>query len=129
MSQYTFFSDEEAKGIEPETMAKLDMARKYAGVPFTITCGLRSPDSNASLVGAVSDSAHLPDANGLSHAVDFDFGGTDAGLFAAVKGLTQAGFTRIGIYFDENDKPHHIHCDTDATKPQGVIWLLKEQNC
>ena len=129
MGRWTYFTDDEAKGIEDETMAKLDMARKYAGVPFTITCGLRNASANASLAGAVSDSAHLPDSSGLSHAVDFDFGGTDAGLFSAVKGLTMAGFTRIGIYFDSNDKPHHIHTDTDATKPQGVIWLLQEKNC
>ena len=130
MGRWTYFSDQEAQGIEDETMAQLDMARKYAGVPFTITCGLRSASANSALVGAVADSAHLPDSNGLSHAVDLATG-NDNILFCVVKGLIQAGFTRIGIYFAPDggkNTPHHIHVDDDPAKPQSVMWLLQEKN-
>lgn len=137
MSLYTYFTDAEAEGMEPEFMAKLDMARKYAGIlrpglKFIKTCGLRTPEHNAGLIGAVTDSAHLPDANGLSHAMDFDFGGDDFSLFAALGGLYQAGLKRIGIYYtmvDGKFTPHHLHVDDDTTKSQGVIWSLLEQNC
>lgn len=106
---YKHFSDEEAKGLSPELMSKLDTAREVAGVPFLITSGLRSCDANTAALG-VEGSAHLS-----GKAVDL---ACSDGLtrFNMVRGLLAAGFVRLGVY----DK--HCHVDVDDTKPPNVIW-------
>lgn len=110
MNKWTYFTDEEVKGLDNELVSKLDTARKVAGVPFRITSGLRTCAANTSALG-VENSSHL---KGL--AVDL---GLDAGSdrFAIVKALLGAGFVRIGVY----DK--HVHVDTDPDKPQSVMWV------
>ena len=107
---YKYFTDDEAKGLNPELMSKLDSARGVAGVPFRITSGLRTCAANDAAMG-VEGSAHL---KGM--AVDL---GVDSGSdrFAIVKSLLAAGFVRIGCY----DK--HVHVDLDPDKPQNVIWV------
>lgn len=107
---YKFFSDEEAKGLDPELMSKLDTARAVAGVAFRITSGLRTCAANDAVLG-VEGSSHIS-----GKAVDL---GVDDGTsrFAIVKGLLAAGFVRVGVY----DK--HIHADVDGTKPQNVCWV------
>lgn len=120
-------------GVGDDLMAMLDMARGRSGIPYTLTCGLRTPDKNAGLKGAVCDSAHLPDAMGFCHAVDLACP-DDHSLFCIVFGLLMAGFRRIGIYVTRCDSdpmkliPRHIHVDDDMTKPLDVIWVLIEQN-
>ena len=119
-------------GIGDDLMQMLDIARGRAGIGFTITCGLRTPAKNASLAGAVCDSAHLPDADGVCHAVDLECQ-DDHSLFCMLFGLMMAGFRRIGVYVIlDSDKtkfiPRHIHVDDDITKPLDVCWLLLEQN-
>lgn len=126
VSNYKYFSDEELKGLDKELCAMLDLARDRAGVPFIITSGLRTPEQNSNLNGAVSDSAHL---SGL--AVDLALSGSDHILNRILYGLFQAGFDRIGLYFSVEGKslvPHHLHCDIDKTKPTQVTWSLLEQN-
>jgi len=110
MSQYHFFTDEEVQGLDKELCAMLDMARGQAGVPFVITCGLRTPEQNAALPEAVQDSAHL-----TGNAVDLACGDS-ATRFAMIRGLLLAGFTRIGVY------SAHIHADNSVTLPQNVCW-------
>jgi len=129
MSNFKWFSNEEVKGLDRELCAKLDMAREHAGVPFIITSGKRTPEHNATLVGAVSDSAHL---TGL--AVDLATG-DDHTKNRIMYGLITAGLaSRIGEYFTIDPTnpnrliPHHIHVDIDTTKPQQVTWSAMENN-
>ncbi len=122
-------------GLEPELISMLDVARGKSGIPFTISSGLRSPEKNASLAGSAQLSAHLPDANGLSLAVDLVCE-DDHALWSMYFGLVQAGFRRIGLYFaicSDNPKrlvPRHIHVDisVDAQHPLEVTWCQLEQN-
>ena len=107
---YKFFSEEEAKGLDPELMSKLDTARAVAGVPFKITSGLRTCDANTAAMG-VEGSAHL---SGKAVDLALDDGSS---RFAIVKGLLAAGFVRIGVY------DRHCHVDVDITKPQSVMWV------
>lgn len=111
MALSKWFNDKSAEGLNEDLISKLDQARDYAGIPFIITSGLRTPETNKSLTGAVEDSAHL---SGM--AVDLRIYTTVA-RFKIVKALLDVGFNRIGIY----DK--HIHCDIDKEKPQNVIWI------
>lgn len=126
---YNYFTDEEVTGLDRELCAKLDAARDKAGVPFVITCGLRTPQQNACLHGAVADSAHL---SGL--AVDLATG-DDHTKNRIMYGLAMAGLAdRVGEYFAVDPAnpnrliPHHIHVDCDPTKPQQVTWASFERN-
>lgn len=110
MNKPNFFSPEEVAGLDQELVAKLDWARGRAGVPFTITNGLRTQDQNDS-VGGVQDSAHL---RGL--AVDIRCVSGD-NRFKMVNALFLAGFRRIGVY------DAHIHVDLDLSLPQEVLWV------
>lgn len=113
-------------GLDTELMAKLDLARSKAGLPFIITSGKRTADQNAALNGAVTDSAHL---TGL--AVDIALSGSDHILNRVLYGLYAAGFERMGVYYSlEGTKlvPKHIHADIDITKPSQVTWSLLESN-
>lgn len=125
---WTYFKDEEVKGLDPELVSKLDTARKVAGVPLKITSGLRTADGNSVLKGAVADSSHL---TGL--AVDLWI--EDHHAYSMIlKGLYAAGFRRFGHYFtiDQTDPntftPRHLHVDIDQTKPQDCAWCKREQN-
>lgn len=108
-----YFRPQEVTGLDEGLCVMLDRARGLAGVPFIITCGLRTPEQNANLPHAVCDSAHL-----TGHAVDLHCP-DDATRFRMMRGLLQAGFTRVGEYVADG----HIHVDNDATKPPNVIWL------
>jgi zinc D-Ala-D-Ala carboxypeptidase len=116
MSRWTYFSETEVVGLEPEFVSKLELARKAAGVPFVITNGKRSPGDNAT-AGGVQDSAHL-----RGRAVDLRSGSSQT-HFAIVKGGILAGFTRIGVYHDSSGQPSHVHLDDDDTLPKNVMWI------
>lgn len=115
-SRYRYFTDEEAKGAEPELMAKLDMARKIAGIPFHLTSVLRRVEHNAA-IGGLPDSAHLPNIRGLSYAADI-FCDNSANRWRIVFALKEAGFTRIV------QELLHIHADIDPGKPQYVLAIV-----
>lgn len=111
MSNLHFFKDEEVAGLDKELCAMLDWARGRSGVPFVITCGLRTPTQNDK-VGGVQDSAHL-------RGLGVDLACTDStARFKIVQALLLAGFKRIGIYTDG-----HIHADRDPSLPQDVMWM------
>ena len=116
MSRWKFFTDQEGEGIEPELMAMLDMARSYAKIPFIITCGLRDKVENEN-AGGVPDSAHLPDAHGLSQAVDISCVDS-SDRWKMVFALKDAGFKRIVI------EQKHLHVDISQTLPQEVLAVL-----
>lgn len=105
----SYFTDSEVAGLDKELVAMLEMARHIAGVPFFITSGLRTIESNLA-VGGMLDSAHL---RGL--AVDLRCH-TSRDRYFMLKGLFMAGFTRIEI------ATKHIHVDR-SDKDQYVCWL------
>jgi hypothetical protein len=110
IKHFTKEKDKAIIGISDKLLSMLDNAREAAGVPFVLTSGLRTPEHNAEVGGAV-DSAHL---KGL--AVDIQC--TDSqNRFAIVYGLFLAGFKRLEI------GKGHIHADIDDTKAQRVIFL------
>lgn len=129
MNKWNFFNEKDDPlivGLDTELMAKLDLARSKAGVPFRITSGLRTQDQNAALNGAAKDSPHL---KGL--AVDVSVSGDARILNRVLFGLFAAGFDRIGIYFRAEGKkliPVHIHVDLDSSKAPCVTWCELEQN-
>lgn len=105
-----YFTEKEIVGLDMELVAKLDMARGRAGVPFVITSGLRTEAQNSAADGS-KNSAHL---RGL--AVDLKCEDSHSRCLMVMT-LLQTGFRRIGIY------DAHIHCDLDSTLPQPVMWL------
>lgn len=110
MSRWTYFKESEVEGLDPEFVAKLDLARSKAGIPFVITSGKRSQENN-SAIGGVGDSSHL---RGL--AVDLRCS-SSPDRYKMILALLSVGIKRIGIY----DK--HCHVDADLTLPQDVIWI------
>jgi zinc D-Ala-D-Ala carboxypeptidase len=112
---WRYFSLFEVEGLDTELVAKLDQARHTAGVPFIITSGKRSSSENERVMG-VESSAHIK-----GKAVDLrsHSSGTH---FAIVRGAILAGFTRVGIYHDDQNNPTHIHLDIDEEKPANVMW-------
>lgn len=107
--KWRHFKEDEVTGLDLELVAKLDLARERAGVPFVITSGKRDAKRNA-LDGGVQDSSHL---RGL--AVDLRCSnGLDR--FQMVKALLGVGFERLGCY------DAHIHVDLDPSLPQEVLW-------
>lgn len=112
VAKWTYFKDDEVVGLDQELVAMLDRARSLAGVPFTITCGLRTADQNAALAESVKDSAHL-----TGNAVDLACSDSES-RFKMIQALFLVGFRRIGIY------SAHVHVDNSSTLPQGVFWYV-----
>jgi hypothetical protein len=103
-------SDPKMIGVSDKLMSMLDNARTIADVPFIITSGLRTVESNKK-TGGVPDSAHL---KGLA----VDLACSDSfNRYKIIYGLFVGGFKRIGIAKD------HIHADIDETKDQFLIFL------
>lgn len=128
--RWTYFSDLEVEHLEPEYVAKLDMARaktiefdpEKRGVPFRISSGFRTPETNQSLIGAIPNSAHC---KGL--ATDLSVNNSNE-VFLIVSALLAVGINRIGIYVDKEFLPIHIHNDVDLEKPPQVIFIKQEMN-
>jgi uncharacterized protein YcbK (DUF882 family) len=95
--------------INPQLVLALDMARRDAGVPFSVSSGCRCEKHNKR-VGGVSDSAHT---KGL--AVDVSVANSEQ-RYVAVRALLRY-FTRIGV-----DK-HFIHVDVDSEKVSPSMWV------
>ncbi len=96
--------------LNKKSLKRLDLAREYADVPFTITSSWRSKTHNME-VGGKPNSAHL-------RGTAFDISCMSSyQRMQIVRGLLEAGFTRIGI------AKSFIHADDDAESPQQVMWL------
>ncbi len=110
MAKWRYFSDTEVEGLDSEFVAKLDMARHEAGIPFVITSGKRTAGENERVMG-VDASSHLK-------GIAVDLRSPDSTTrFRIVKSLLDQGITRIGVY------DAHIHVDTDPDKPHEVMWI------
>lgn len=96
--------------MDSDFVFQLEVARRIAGVPFKINSGHRCEKQNAK-VGGKKDSAHM-----TGHAADIHVQDS-AHRMKILKGLTGAGFTRIGVY------KGFFHVDNDSNKPQGVSWM------
>lgn len=110
MAQWTYFKNSDVQGLDQELVAMLDRARGLAGIPFIITCGLRTVAQNAALAESVQDSAHL-----TGNAVDLACSDSQS-RFKMLHAFQLVGFRRIGIY------SAHLHVDNSATLPQDVCW-------
>jgi len=125
--EYIYFKPEEVVGLDPEYVAKLDMAtaktaelsEEHRRVPFIITSGLRTPEKNQS-VGGIPTSSHL---KGL--ATDLLVGNSHD-VWVMVAALTAVGITRIVIYVDKDFHPVHLHNDVDPEKISQVIAIKQE---
>lgn len=108
--KYKYFKDSEIKDLDPFLVKLLDQARGWAGIPFYITSGYRTPEKNAE-VGGIENSAHCHGLAADIRALD------DIERLAIVNGALHAGFTRIGI------GKFHVHLDIDNTKTQEVLFI------
>ena len=95
--------------MQHETIARLDDAREYSGIPYKINSGYRCCNHNRK-VGGRENSSHK-----TGYAVDIHTGSSYE-RFRVLEGLLKAGFTRIGI------AKTFIHADDDPIKPEQVIW-------
>ena len=100
------------KDMNKDFLTKLDAARGYADVPFTITSGYRCQKHNSN-VGGFKKSSHM---KGL--AVDI-FCPSSSDRFEILQGLMVAGFKRIG------SASTFIHADADEDKTQNCMWVYK----
>ena len=107
--KYKYFMPNEVQGLKDELIEMLDKARGYAGVPFKINSGFRTPEQNKR-AGGKPDSAHL---RGL--AVDVKFTNSIE-RFKILSGAFKAGFKRIGL------GKTFIHLDCDSSLDQEVVW-------
>jgi len=98
-----------SRAMKRNTLAKLDLARALAGVPFVVSSGYRCEAHNRA-VGGKSSSAHT-----RGFAVDIRTP-TSAFRFKILNALLKSGFTRIGI------AKTFIHADNDPSLPQEVMW-------
>jgi len=90
-------------------LAKLDLAREYAGIPFKINSAFRTPEHNAK-IGGKPNSSHL---RGL--AVDISISDSRT-RYIVLEALIHVGFDRIGI------ADTFIHVDDDKYKSSNVVW-------
>lgn len=97
------------KHMKKEFLKAIDLARDYAGVPFTITSGYRTPEHNRE-VGGVKTSSHIK-----GYAADIACTDPYTRL-RILRGLFAAGFNRIGIAHT------FIHCDVDPDK-NSAVWV------
>jgi len=101
--------------VDKKFLAKLEMARQIANIPFIVTSGTRCIAHN-NAVGGVDDSAHLPP----THACDI-YIGNSSDRYVTLISLIRVGFKRIGIGVN------FIHVDDDMTKPDELVWVYNNE--
>ena len=94
--------------VHPQLVLALDLARTYAGIPFTISSGFRCQEHNAN-VGSKPTSSHT---RGM--AADIVYANGSDGL-VMLKALLPY-FDRVGV------GDGFIHVDIDPDKPSPALW-------
>lgn len=118
--EYRYFKPSEVEGLNEDFCAKLDQARHLAGIPFKISSGLRSLETNQSIIGASPDSSHI---QGL--AVDLVVENSHE-VYLIVHAAIAVGITRFGIYVNADNVPTHVHLDMATDRVTEVIWVKRE---
>ena len=104
----TKYFKEIEQNMNEDFLSKLDEAREFAGIPFSINSAYRSPEHPLSIKNP--SSSHI---KGLA----VDIKATDSiTRFKIIESLISVGFTRLGI------ADTFIHVDMDYDKSQEVIW-------
>jgi len=98
------------KDFRPESIDRIFLARRIAGIPFVLNSAIRCAKHNKDVSKIGDTSSHLSGA--------FDIKCPDSrSRFIIIDALLKAGFTRIGI------AKTFIHADDDPDKDQNVEWL------
>ena len=115
------FSEEEFKcpccgvaDVSSYFMKKLQTARDYSRIPYSISSGCRCPSHNTE-IGGDKNSEHITTMFKKCMGADIAVR-DDRERFLILKGLILAGFKRIGIY------EKHIHAGAKHNAPQKVAW-------
>ena len=95
--------------VKREFRELLNEAREIAGVPFTITSGMRCLEYNTK-IGSKETSSHI---KGIAADIYYT---DDLHLARIVHALSRVGFTRIGT----NEEKRFVHVDFDGDKPDAV---------
>ncbi len=90
-----------SEGLDADFITDIEFAERVAGLSFYITSAYRDGD---------------PKCHGVGRAVDISCEDSTS-RFAIVRGLTIAGFRRIGLY------DRHIHADRCTDRPVRVLWM------
>lgn len=90
-------------------LAKLDLAREIAGIPFKINSGYRTEEHNEK-VGGKPKSSHR-----FGYAADIAIRNSRE-RHDILTALQEAGFSRFGI------ASGFIHVDNDPQKTSNVLW-------
>ena len=96
--------------MDREFIAKLEAARVYADVPFSINSGYRCNKHNF-CAGGKKTSAHM---KGMAADIACE---DDHTRYVIIMALVKAGFTRMGIGVK------FIHVDNDFTKNAERVWV------
>lgn len=112
MSRY-FKEIEENMNVD--FLAKLDEARRIAGIPFHINSAFRSKEDNERIYRELKKPVNKNSSHLRGLAVDIST--TDSRTcFIVLQSLIAAGFTRMGV------GSNFIHVDDDKEKSQNVVW-------
>lgn len=106
---FKYFKDSEIVGLDIGLVQMLDRARDFAGIPFIITSGYRSPEYEEGR-GRSTTGAHT-----TGKAVDLRCQDSRS-RFLILKALFYVGFVRIG------DEVDHIHADICTDRDVNVVW-------
>lgn len=106
----SYLKDSGKNNMRKSTMKKFDKMREYYGKPLTVTSGYRTDAYNATLSGAVNQSAHEEGKAGDFVALTYQ------DKVDLIKAGIKAGFNRFGWMGSA------IHVDDDEDRPANVIW-------
>ena len=101
--------------MDKDFLELLDAAREYAGIPFIINSGVRTPERNKA-VGGKPNSAHLSTRGGGPCAVDIK-AVNSRDRFLIIEALLAVGLKRIGV------AKSFIHVDAAKDLDPEVMWL------